>query len=87
MGNDLQLGDYTDGYRFACRCRVCGFTWYEQPTELLRHGGIHSHMYLNEVAEALSCRRTRDHPDKSQQNIALTPIRDRKDHHFIGGLA
>lgn len=83
----LQLGDYTSGYRFACTCRMCNFTWYEQPGQVLARPGMHARMYLDEVAAALRCLRTRDHADKSRQRIDIIPIRDRETHHFIAGLA
>lgn len=87
MTIDLQLTDYEDGYRFACRCCLCGFTWYEQPTELLKRPRIHARMYVSEVEQALVCPRSRDHPRKATQQITIMPIRAHKDHHFIGGLA
>lgn len=87
MARNLQLADYADGYRFACTCRICNFTWYEQPRELLTAPGMHARMYLDEVVRVLRCRRLRDHPDKSRQSVEIIPIRDRQTHHFIGGLA
>lgn len=87
MARDLHLADYADGYRFACTCRICNFTWYEQPGELLTRPGLHGRLYVDEVAAALMCPRTRDHPDTSRQSVEIIPIRDRQTHHFVGGLA
>lgn len=83
----IGLGDYAEGYRFSCRCRICGVNWYERPADLLRRRGFHRRMYLDEVAHALRCPRSRDHGNKAGQRIAVMPIRERRDHHFIGGLA
>ena len=87
MHDDLRLADYTDGYRFSCCCRVCGFTWYAQPAALMERPGMHNRMYLGEVEKNLKCLRTRDHKVRAGQHIRITPVRDRKDHHFIGGMA
>lgn len=85
--NDLRLGDYVEGYRFACRCRACGFAWYERPGELLERSGFHDRMRLDEVAAALRCRRERDHTRRPRAGVTVLPLRERRTHHFVGGLA
>lgn len=80
MSMDLQLADYTDGYRFRLNCRHCGNGWYEEPANLVVHPLLHSRMYLVEIEQALVCRGCRS------SKIKVTPIILKPTHHFVGGL-
>lgn len=78
---ELQLEDYSEGYRFRLKCNVCGYGWYENPADLLGHPETHSRMYLGEVASLLICRNCK------QSNSSITPIIKLPIHHFVGGMA
>jgi len=78
---DLQLRDYSEGYRFRVQCRGCGYSWYQVPSELLSHGMMHQNMGLDEVSQCLPCKQCK------QARTVITPIIEAKSHHFSGGIA
>lgn len=78
--HELQLQDYTQGYKFRMTCRKCGYHWIEHPKDILDRPDMHQTMYLEEVARALQCRRCRTN------NVAIMPILLRSHHSFVGGL-
>ena len=80
MSNDLQLGDYADGYKFRLQCKACRYGWYEEPIDLIQHSAIHARMYLGEVEQALSCRACR------KTTVKITPMIIKPTHHFVGGM-
>ena len=79
--SELQLVDYKDGYRFRMKCGSCGYGWYADPAELLKHIQTHDRMYLDEVAKVLRCRSCYSY------RARITPIIVTSVHHFVGGLA
>ena len=79
----LQLKDYLEGYRFLAKCRACGYGWKVDPNDLLGVEENASDMTLDE----LSCRIRCLNPDCRRDDVRLTPLRRRRPHHFVGGLA
>ena len=78
---DLQLRDYSEGYRFYVICKHCSFEWHEWPDALLADETRHQGMYLDDVAKTLTCQNCKGHSTK------ITPLLVRSTHHFVGGLA
>lgn len=80
MTHDLQIQDYTDGYRFRVKCLHCGYGWYRDPEELLCLKGVHRRMYLDEVGRLVRC------PDCRKSGVSILPMLILPQHHFVGGL-
>jgi len=77
---DLQLADYSDGYRFRLQCQQCGNGWHKDPADLLQYSILHTRMYLVEIEQILPCRSCHE------TAVRITPIIIKPTHHFVGGL-
>ncbi|WP_262694277.1 hypothetical protein [Kordiimonas aquimaris] len=80
MSYALQLGDYTEGYRFRLQCKACNYGWYTEPADLLQHTDTHARMYLDETEHMLVCLACKKH------KVIITPLIIKPKHHFVGGL-
>lgn len=80
MSTELQLIDYSDGYRFRLNCKRCNNGWYEEPAALIEHPMLHARMYLEELEQTLTCRACH------ARAVKVTPIILKPTHHFVGGL-
>ncbi len=84
---DLQLRDYSQGYRFQVECHKlkggCGYSWYVMPADLLARQdlNLHSNLYIDELEERLIC------PRCKKKQTKITPLPIRVQHHFVAGMA
>lgn len=81
MTLELQLEDYLEGWQLRVKCEHCGHGCYETPEDLLARPDTHARMYLDEVEKLLVCKECK------QRKAKITPLLQRPQHHFVGGLA
>lgn len=77
----LQLLDIEPKQKIECRCKSCGYVWYEQPIHYL-HKSYMSQLYLDQFESRLRCRQW-----NCKGRILIALNNEHETEGFQGGLA